>query len=151
MVPDPFSGRLSKAITRGFRSIIAEARERLAEAPEEDREGRAFLQAVVIAGEGIITWAERYADLDERMARAQAEAATGKMITQNLVGGYMYLRSLIGPADLFYAFYDMPDLIHDCMRTWLAVADAVIARFEQLRGALVPDGSDPATRPAGKQ
>jgi formate C-acetyltransferase len=60
-----------KAITRGFRSIIAEARERLAEAPEEDREGRAFLQAVVIAGEGIITWAERYADLAEREAATE--------------------------------------------------------------------------------
>jgi uroporphyrinogen decarboxylase len=43
----------------------------------------------------------------------------------------MYLRSLIGPADLLYAFYDTPDVIHDCMRTWLAVADAVIARHQQ--------------------
>ena len=75
--------------------------------------------------------AARYADLDERMVLAQSEAALGKMITQNLVGGYMYLRSLIGPADLFYAFYDMPDVIHDCMQTWLAVADAVIARHQE--------------------
>ena len=63
--------------------------------------------------------AARYADLDERMARARAEAAQGMMISQNLIGGYMYLRSLIGPEDLLYAFYDMPDVIHDCMEAWL--------------------------------
>ena len=74
--------------------------------------------------------AARYKDLGERMEIAQAEAALGKMICQNLVGGYMYLRSLIGPADLLYALYDMPDVIHDCMETWLAVADAVIARHQ---------------------
>jgi len=49
------------------------------------------------------------------------------MISQNLIGGYMYLRSLIGPARLLYAFYDMPDLLHDCMRAWLDLADAVTA------------------------
>jgi pyruvate formate-lyase/glycerol dehydratase family glycyl radical enzyme len=52
-----------KAIQRGFRSIVAEAQEHLAEAPAEDAEGRAFLEAVVIAAEGIMTWAERYAAL----------------------------------------------------------------------------------------
>jgi uroporphyrinogen decarboxylase len=76
------------------------------------------------------TSSARYADLGERMKLARAEAATGKMITQNLVGGYMYLRSLIGPADVLYAFYDMPDVIHDCMATWLKLADAVISRHQ---------------------
>jgi len=28
------------------------------------------------------------------------------MIRQNVIGGYMYLRSLIGPMDLMYAWYD---------------------------------------------
>ncbi len=74
---------------------------------------------------------ERYADLEERMQYAQAEAARGMMISQNLVGGYMYLRSLIGPANLLYAFYDMPEVIHDCMRAWLELADAVTARHQQ--------------------
>ena len=32
---------------------------------------------------------------------------------------------------MMYAFYDMPRLVHDCMRTWLALADAVIARHQQ--------------------
>lgn len=74
---------------------------------------------------------ERYADLEARMAGARAAAAQGLMITQNLIGGYMYLRSLIGPEALLFAFYDMPDLIHACMRQWLALADAVIARHQQ--------------------
>ncbi|MBN1642788.1 MAG: hypothetical protein JXA09_16245 [Anaerolineae bacterium] len=73
---------------------------------------------------------ERYAGLEARMADARAAAARGLMISQNLIGGYMYLRSLIGPADLLYAFYDMPDVIHDCMRAWFELADAVIARHQ---------------------
>ena len=74
---------------------------------------------------------QRYADLNERMAQAQAEAARGMIIQQNFIGGYMYLRSLIGPANLLYALYDMPEVIHDCMRTWLNLADAITARHQQ--------------------
>lgn len=74
---------------------------------------------------------ERYTDLSARMAEAKTVAAEGCMIVQNLIGGYMYLRSLVGPERLLYAFYDMPDMIHDCMRTWLELADAVIVRHQQ--------------------
>ena len=49
---------------------------------------------------------ERYTDLPERMTKAQSAASQGMMITQNLVGGYMYLRSLFGPVDLLYKFHD---------------------------------------------
>jgi len=73
----------------------------------------------------------RYSDLETRMAHVQAAARKGWMITQRLVGGYMYLRSLMGPSELLYAFYDQPDLIHDCMKTWYELADAVIARHQQ--------------------
>ena len=72
----------------------------------------------------------RFDNLAAHMAAAQVAAAEGLMISQNLIGGYMYLRSLIGPADLLYAFYDQPELIHACMRTWLDLADAVIARHQ---------------------
>jgi uroporphyrinogen decarboxylase len=75
--------------------------------------------------------AARYSDLDERMTDAQAEAARGMMISQNVIGAYMYLRSLIGPQRLFYAFYDMPEVIHKCMEAWLELADAVTARHQQ--------------------
>jgi uroporphyrinogen-III decarboxylase len=74
--------------------------------------------------------ATRYADLEQRMQAAQAAAARGLMIQQNLIGGYMFLRSLMGPENIMYAFYDQPELVHDCMQTWLQLADAVIARHQ---------------------
>ncbi len=74
---------------------------------------------------------ERFADLEQRMAAAEAEAAKGMRIVQGLVGGYMYLRSLIGPAELLYKFLDSPDLIHACMETWFDLADAIIARHQE--------------------
>ncbi|HAS83297.1 MAG TPA: hypothetical protein DCS43_11650 [Verrucomicrobia bacterium] len=74
---------------------------------------------------------ERLEPLKKRLPVALAAAAQGKMISQSLVGGYMYLRSLIGPGDLLYKFYDEPELIHDCMQTWLTLAQAVIAQHQQ--------------------
>ncbi|HOZ47380.1 MAG TPA: uroporphyrinogen decarboxylase family protein [Candidatus Hydrogenedentes bacterium] len=74
---------------------------------------------------------ERYADLEARMIEARQQAARGLMIQQNLIGGYMYLRSLIGPAHLLYAFCEAPALIHACMQAWFDLADTVIARHQQ--------------------
>ena len=73
----------------------------------------------------------RLEGFEGRMGAAREAAGTGMMIDQRLVGGYMYLRSLIGPEDLLYMFHDNPGLIHDCMRSWLELADAVIARHQQ--------------------
>jgi uroporphyrinogen decarboxylase len=73
----------------------------------------------------------RFADLESRMSIAVAAAGEGLMISQNLIGGYMYLRSLIGPERLFYAFYDLPEVIHTAMQAWLRLADAVTARHQQ--------------------
>jgi len=58
-------------------------------------------------------------------------AKKGIIMTQRLVGGYMYLRSLFGPEALLYTFYDEPELIHDCMKTWLELSDAVIAEHQK--------------------
>ena len=74
---------------------------------------------------------QRYADLEERMATARAKEASGLMIQQNIIGGYMFLRSLMGPEDIMYVFYDKPDLVHDCMQTWLKLADHVTAKHQQ--------------------
>jgi hypothetical protein len=74
---------------------------------------------------------QRWADFDKRVAEARAAAAQGLLISQRVVGAYMYLRSLIGPVELLYAFYDMPEVIHDCMVTWLRLADAVTLRHQQ--------------------
>ncbi len=74
---------------------------------------------------------QRYSNLDDRMREAKANAENGMMIQQNMVGGYMFLRSLMGPEDLLYVFYDKPDLVHSCMQTWLDLANAVIAKHQE--------------------
>jgi uroporphyrinogen-III decarboxylase len=74
---------------------------------------------------------KRIADNHQRGRDAVKAAGTGIMVVQGLIGGYMYLRSLIGPEELLYAFYDQPELIHDCMKTWFELADAVIARHQE--------------------
>ncbi len=73
----------------------------------------------------------RYASLPERMKEAAEAAAKGMVICQNIIGGYMYLRSLIGPEALLYMFYDDPALIHACMQTWFELADRVSAEHQK--------------------
>ncbi len=72
----------------------------------------------------------REAEARKQIAAAIPAAADGLMITQRIVGGYMYLRSLIGPTELLYAFYDDPKLIHACMEAWFRLADSVTARHQ---------------------
>jgi hypothetical protein len=74
---------------------------------------------------------DRYKDMDINMRPVIESANKGKVITQHVVGGYMYLRSLIGPVELLYKFYDETELIHDCMQTWLELADTVTAKHQQ--------------------
>jgi hypothetical protein len=62
---------------------------------------------------------------------AKVEQEKGMFIVQRIVGGYMYLRSLIGPEELLYKFYDDPKLIHTCMEKWLVLADIVSARLQE--------------------
>ena len=76
------------------------------------------------------TTPERYANT-ERCEKIAEEARKGKMVCQRIGGGIMYLRSLIGPEGWLYSFYDNPDLVHDCMRTWLKLADVVIAHHQK--------------------
>ena len=63
--------------------------------------------------------------------RALEMRQQGGFVSQLVVGGYMYLRSLIGGEPLLYMFYDDPELIHECMRTWLDLADARMAYYQQ--------------------
>lgn len=72
----------------------------------------------------------RFAGLDKIIHDAKSAEAEGAWIRQNIIGGYMYLRSLFGPEKLLYAFYDTPELIHDCMRTWFELADKVISAYQ---------------------
>lgn len=75
--------------------------------------------------------AGRFPDFEGHMKNAGQAVAQGKMIVLNVVGGYMYLRSLIGPMDLLYKFHDDPGLIRDCMETWFDMADNISARYQK--------------------
>jgi len=74
---------------------------------------------------------ERYAELPQRMENAVRAAGQGMLVSQGLIGGYMYLRSLMGPGDVLFMFYDQPELVHECMKTWFELADTVIARHQE--------------------
>lgn len=74
---------------------------------------------------------ERFQAIESRMPAAKKAAGEGQMIVQGLIGSYMYLRSLIGPEELLYMVYDQPDLIHDCMKTWFALADRIIEEHQK--------------------
>lgn len=69
-------------------------------------------------------------DLAATLDAAEAKARQGVYIVQPVVGPYMYLRSLIGPEELLYMFYDQPELIHDCLETWFRLADHVTAQHQ---------------------
>ncbi|NLG24838.1 MAG: hypothetical protein GX558_05745 [Clostridiales bacterium] len=73
----------------------------------------------------------RRQEIDRIMPGVIEKAGRGFFVGQSVVGGYMYLRSLIGPEGLLYMFYDDPDVIHACMRAWFELADSVIARHQQ--------------------
>ncbi len=73
----------------------------------------------------------RFENFDLLMENAKKAEAEGKIITLNAVGGYMYLRSLVGPLEILYKFYDEPELIVDCMETWFNVVDNIAARFQE--------------------
>jgi len=68
---------------------------------------------------------------DNHIAHLRGLAEQGGMIGQRVIGGYMYLRSLVGPEGALYMFYDAPELIHDMMKTWFELTDAVIAKHQE--------------------
>ncbi len=73
----------------------------------------------------------RWEGLEDTVRRNKAAAdAVGGILVQNMVGGYMYLRALMGPEDLMYIMYDAPAVLHAAMQGWLALADAALRRVQ---------------------
>jgi uroporphyrinogen decarboxylase len=73
----------------------------------------------------------RFDKVAEGLDGAREMIGLGAMVIQHVVGGYMYLRSLAGPEGILYMVYDQPDLVHDMMKSWFELADAVIARHQR--------------------
>jgi len=67
----------------------------------------------------------------EYLEHVKNMVAHGAMVGQNVIGGYMYLRSLVGPEGALYLFYDDPKLIHSMMEAWFNLADSVIAEHQK--------------------
>jgi uroporphyrinogen decarboxylase len=72
----------------------------------------------------------RYTDLPQQIAKAQAAIAEGAMI-RAYSGGYAFLRNMVGTIGVLYAFYDIPDVIHEIMEAWLGMTDAALAAYQQ--------------------
>ncbi len=73
----------------------------------------------------------RWDDMGDVIEEAKSADAAGKMICQRVIGGYMYLRALVGPEDICYMLMDNPALVHKMMQQWLELADAVTTRVQQ--------------------
>ncbi len=92
------------------------------------------------AGTGRRTWPRAWTPPTRAATRAWRRSAArprrgaareGSMVRQGMVGGYMYLRALMGPEDLLYAFCDKPDLVHAMMRRWQEIMDAGLERVQR--------------------
>ncbi|MHB1000338.1 MAG: uroporphyrinogen decarboxylase family protein [Armatimonadota bacterium] len=74
---------------------------------------------------------ERWKGLEETVSAQKAAAdSIGGMLSQMMIGGYMYLRAICGPEDLLYMFYDQPEVVHAAMQGWLDLADAALERVQ---------------------
>jgi len=74
---------------------------------------------------------ERWARLDETCSNAKRSSEEhGMFVSQGMVGGYMYLRAMVGPEELLYAFYDMPDVIHAMMQRWMELMDTALEKIQ---------------------
>ena len=74
---------------------------------------------------------QRWEGFDEKITELKCADAKGLLITQNAIGGYMFLRALVGPEGICYMFMDNPLLVHRMMQAWLELADAVTSRIQQ--------------------
>jgi hypothetical protein len=74
---------------------------------------------------------ERWSSTPQVIENAKQADKDNKLISQRIIGGYMYLRSLIGPEEVCYMFIDNPGLIHKMMQRWLELSEAVTSRVQE--------------------
>ena len=79
---------------------------------------------------------ERWGNYAANVASNRERLARGEVLhIGSFIGGYMYLRSLVGPLELPVLFYDDPDLVHAMMRTW---RDLVLACLKRVQADVGP-------------
>ena len=74
---------------------------------------------------------DRWANMPQIIENVKKADAENKLISQRIIGGYMYLRALIGPEEVCYMFMDNPKLIHKMMQRWLDLSDTVTSRIQE--------------------
>ena len=74
----------------------------------------------------------RWEDFAANGERVRAEVEAGSRLYQGMaIGGYMYLRALLGPEGALLAFYDDPALVRDMMETWLHLLTTCLLRVQR--------------------
>jgi hypothetical protein len=75
---------------------------------------------------------ERWKDYEKNAARSRERLVRGEALhSAGVIGGYMYMRSLVGPTELLLLFYDDPDLVHSMMRTWRDIMVPCLKRVQR--------------------
>jgi hypothetical protein len=68
-----------------------------------------------------------------RAERIRNEVASGRKLYQGMaIGGFMYLRAMLGPEGVLLAFYDDPALLRDMMETWLRLLKTCLQRVQKV-------------------
>jgi uroporphyrinogen decarboxylase len=74
----------------------------------------------------------RWKDYEEKVRRnREAIAREGLLHSAGVIGGYMYLRSLVGPVDLLYLVHDDPGLVHSMMEAWRHIMVTCLKRDQR--------------------
>lgn len=54
-----------------------------------------------------------------------------KLYSAEAIGGYMFLRAMMGPENTLLAFYDYPEMIHDMMETWHKLVKTCLQKVQK--------------------
>lgn len=73
-------------------------------------------------------WEKFYEKSKETVKRVERGE---KLYEATCIGGYMYLRAMLGPEKTCLAFYDSPEMVHDMMKTWLNLAKTCLLRVQK--------------------
>jgi uroporphyrinogen-III decarboxylase len=74
---------------------------------------------------------ERWLRFNSRLNYVKSLVEGGrKLYSAEAIGGYMYLRAMMGPEKTLFAFYDYPDMVHDMMKTWLKLVKTCLTKVQ---------------------
>lgn len=120
-----------KVLNRGLNGVIAEAKEglqKLSFSGKDDINKHYFLQAVVIACEGAINFAHRYAELASEMASRESDAVRKKEL-EKIADICQWVPA--NPAHTFHEALQSFWFIHLCVQMEVAFSNEIPGRMDQ--------------------